>query len=110
VVHHHDLVSDAFSHPKVVGDQQQRPLGTQETGEDQVLGISVQRTGRLVRQEDRRIVQRGGGDTRTLQHAATPLAGICPTIRVGIGDPDRGEPLLDLTGRQPNAVSARGVA
>ena len=88
-VHHRDLVGEAGNHRQVMRDPDQRgaEVGAEllRLGKDLALDGHVERSGRLVRHDQFRLVQKRDGDRDALAHAARELmrVGFQPLVRGG---------------------------
>ena len=92
LVHHQHVVGDLRHHAHVVGDEHHRHavLGLQalDQVEDLGLGGDVERGGRLVGDQQRRIAGERHGDHGALAHAAGELEGVAVDRALRIGDLD----------------------
>ena len=81
-VHHHDAVAQVARERQVVGDEQHRdaplPLELLEQVHDLGLDAHIQGAGRLVEDEQGRVVGERHGDHHPLAHATRQLVGVAP--------------------------------
>ena len=96
-VHHHHPVGDVGDDAEVVGDQDHREpallVELLEQAEDLRLDRHVERRGRLVGDQHRRLEREAHGDHRALAHAARELVRVVVDPLLGAGNPDRLEQL-----------------
>lgn len=86
LVQHRHPVGMGGDHSEVVGDDDQGPAGLRQRPDD-VVGVSgIERAGRLIREDQRRLVRRGGDDAGALEHAARPLVWVLLQPSIGVGD------------------------
>ncbi len=90
-IHHNYLVTQLRHHPEIVGDEDDghAGLGLQLLHQLQDLGLDghIQRRGRLVADEQRRLAGERHGDHHPLAHAAGEVVGIDGEALGGLGDP-----------------------
>ena len=79
-IHHHHLVAQLRHHPEIVGDEDDghAGLGLQRLHQIQYLGLDgdIQRSGRLVTDQQIRLAGERHGDHHPLAHAAGKVVGI----------------------------------
>ena len=107
-IQHDHVVGHVGDHAEVVGDVQDRHvqlvLEILHQLQNLRLDRDVERGGRLVGDQQRRIADQGHGDHRALAQPARELEGIGPERLLGIGEAD---PRQHLDGAQPALGAAR---
>ncbi len=94
-IHHHDAVGDLGHHAHIVGDEDdgRAVIAPELLDQAQDLGLDrdVERRGRLVGDQERRVAGERHGDHGTLAHAARELMRVAVDLRRGIGHAHLGE-------------------
>ena len=110
LLHHADDVGELAHDAQIVGDEQHRHaeprLQLLQQGEDLRLHGDVERGGRLIRDEEIRLVGECHGDHRALALAAGELVGIALEPQLRIGDADLAEQLDGACARGEPGQSA----